>query len=59
MDEAVGVVVGAGESILQYGAIGGMLLLSLAANVGQWWYGRKDRKRYTDHLESHYGEVEK
>jgi len=53
MDELLGVVTGAGSSILQYGAIGAMLLLSLAANLAQWWYGRKDRNRYLTHFEKH------
>lgn len=57
MGEITQTVVGAGGTILEYGAIGAMLVISLLANGAQWWFARNDRKRYTDHLESHTCEV--
>lgn len=59
MSEAIQVIASAGTNVLEYGVVGAMLIISLAANAGQWWFARKDRKRYTDHLENHYHEVGK
>lgn len=63
MDELIGTVADAGAGafaeILEYGLLGAMFLLSLALNAALLWLLRKSHKRFIDHLETHYREIEK
>ena len=57
MNGATEIATNAAGSLIEFGVVGSVLVLSLCVNLLLGWLLWKTRDKYTDHLEEHYDHI--